>query len=308
MRSRGKHSKSMIRDKKIFILLIVLIIVSLAGVTMFSGGLKANIVDANAETIETENKNTTEATEEISKEVVLDNSGYLPLEKDINADDASIVLPETMHKWNFNRKDGKKIVYLTFDDGPSTEVTTQILDILDRNSVKATFFVLGSSIKSNHKAPKILKHMAKSGHAIANHGYSHKYKILYPNGVIDVKAFMNDMDMNLQLLRGILGRDFNTRVLRMPGGYGTWYGVTPLNEALKAKGYYQTDWNSLNGDAEGKPKNPQELLETLKKTMSDYDTLIVLMHDTDEKKNTVEYLQSAINYLKSQGFEFKTLK
>ena len=185
MRNSGKHSKSKIRDKKIFILLIVLIIISIAGVTMFSGGLKANIVDANAETIETENKNTTE---EISKEVVLDNSGYLPLEKDINADDASIVLPETMHKWNFNRKDGKKIVYLTFDDGPSTEVTTQILDILDRNSVKATFFVLGSSIKSNHKAPQILKHMAKNGHAIANHGYSHKYKILYPNGCYRCKS------------------------------------------------------------------------------------------------------------------------
>ena len=316
-----KRRKKVRKSKKSFILLIAILSIFIIGILTLLGNLNNGIVNAESienktETeIETEtediNGDHIEGIEDIKKdlgEVVLDNSGYLPLESDINADDASVVLPETMYNWDFYREDGKKTVYLTFDDGPSTEVTSQILDILDANDVKGTFFVLGSAIKDNPKAPEILKRMAGNGHAIANHGYSHNYNILYPNGVIDVNVFMNDMEKNLQLLKSILGEDFDTRVIRMPGGYGTWYGVTPLNEALSGKGYYQTDWNSLNGDAEGKHKTSKEMLYTLKETMLDYDTLIVLMHDTNNKKGTVEYLQSAIDYLKSEGFEFKTLK
>lgn len=298
------------KSKKSFILLIAILFIFIIGILTLLGNLNNGIVNAESIENKTETKTETE-TEDIKKdlgEVVLDNSGYLPLESDINADDASVVLPETMYNWDFYREDDKKTVYLTFDDGPSTEVTSQILDILDVNDVKGTFFVLGSAIKNNFKAPEILKRMAGNGHAIANHGYSHNYNILYPNGVIDVNIFMNDMEKNLKLLKSILGEDFDTRVIRMPGGYGTWYGVTPLNEALSGKGYYQTDWNSLNGDAEGKHKTSKEMLYTLKETMLDYDTLIVLMHDTNNKKGTVEYLQSAIDYLKSEGFEFKTLK
>lgn len=319
LRKRRKRRRAI----KVFILTTSLITMFILGTTTILENLNDTIVQANADTLENKKEEKNEDYIEIiddningnidknnddNIEIDLDNSGYLTLENDINADDASVVLPETMHKWNFYREDGRKIAYLTFDDGPSSEVTPQILDILEANDVKATFFVTGKSIENNPKSSQILKRIARKGHAIGNHGYSHDYNILYPNGVIDVSAFMNDMEKNLELLKSILGKDFNTRVLRMPGGYGTWYGVTPLNAALKEKGYYQTDWNSLNGDAEGKLKGPEEMLDTLKATVLDYDTLIVLMHDTNDKKATVEYLQSAIHFLKSEGFEFRTLK
>ncbi|MGL5087163.1 MAG: polysaccharide deacetylase family protein [Clostridium sp.] len=301
-----RRRKNKIIKRKRFLLSMMLMIFMAIGIGIVISTIMGNdkLVDASAEVKVHNNINT----EEVPKEIVLDNSGYLTLEKDPNADDASIVLPETIHKNDFYRDDGKKTVYLTFDDGPSTVVTDKILDILDANGVKGTFFTLGSNIDGNPKAHQTLKRMAKNGHAIANHGYSHKYDVLYPGGVVDVKAFMSDMDKNVQLLKSILGKDFDTRVIRMPGGYSTWDGKMQLNEALAAKGYYQTDWNTVNGDAEGKHKNPQELLHSLKVTMSDYDTVIVLMHDTDAKENTVQFLQSAIDYLKSQGFEFKTLK
>lgn len=307
MRNNRRNNRKKAKAKRAFIILIGVIIISIVGITKLLGNIEGNTFDVNAQIVK-DDTNEKEVEENISK----NNSGYLSLEEDVNADDASIVLPESMYKWNFYREDGKKIVYLTFDDGPSTEVTTKILDILDANDVKATFFVLGDSIENNPKSIEILKRMAKNGHAIANHGYSHNYDILYPNDIIDVNAFMNDMDKNLQLLKNILGEDFNTRVVRMPGGYGSWNplgdSIKSLNEALSAKGYYQTDWNALNGDAEGQPKNAEQQLEELKKTMKDYDTLIVLMHDTNAKENTVEYLQSAIDYLKAEGFEFKILK
>lgn len=304
MKKNNRHIKRSIRRKRSLIALIGLLLISVVGITMLSGNSKKNTLNTNAQTVTPERTPVAEEPEVI----VLDNSGYLLLDEDPNADDASIILPSTMYPYDFYNEESKKTVYLTFDDGPSTEVTEQILNILDANDIKATFFVVGTAIEGNPRSQEILKRMAENGHAIANHGYSHDYNILYPGGVIDVQAFMNDMDKNLQLLKGKLGQDFDTRVLRMPGGHASWYGVTPLDETLAQKGYYQTDWNVVNGDAEGNPKNASEQLEQLKVTLGDYDTGIVLMHDTNEKVSTVEYLQSAIDYLKSEGYEFKTLK
>lgn len=238
----------------------------------------------------------------------LENSGYIRLEDDINADDASDILPKTMYEWNFYREDNKKIVYLTFDDGPSNYSTDKILDILKKNNIKATFFVLGSSIESNDKSTEILKRIAKEGHAIGSHGYSHNYSKLYPNRVVDVKAVIEDFEKNDILLKNILGKDFSTRLIRLPGGHSSWNGTEELDNILNDMGIWQVDWNALNGDAEGIDFPKEVLLENLKETVGDKDIAIILMHDTDNKKGTVEYLQSAIDYLKSQGFEFRTLK
>ena len=262
--------------------------------------------DINIEEVKNETDDAIE-TEEVV-ESILDNSGYLSLEEDINADDASKVLPETMYKWNFYREDEEKVAYLTFDDGPSEHTTEKILDILKENNIKATFFTLGSSIENNSKSEEILKRIAKEGHAIGSHGYSHNYSILYPNGIVDLKAVINDFKKNDDILKNILGKDFSTRLIRLPGGHSSWKGTEALDEVLKEKGIWQVDWNALNGDAEGKDFPKEVLLNKLKETVGDQDVVIVLMHDTDYKKGTVEYLQSAIDYLKSEGFEFRTLK
>ena len=201
-----------------------------------------------------------------------------------------------------------KTVYLTFDDGPSNYSTDKILDILKKNNIKATFFVLGSSIESNDKSTEILKRIAKEGHAIGSHGYSHNYSKLYPNRVVDVKAVIEDFEKNDILLKNILGKDFSTRLIRLPGGHSSWNGTEELDNILNDMGIWQVDWNALNGDAEGIDFPKEVLLENLKETVGDKDIAIILMHDTDNKKGTVEYLQSAIDYLKSQGFEFRTLK
>lgn len=264
------------------------------------------VEEINKEGIENKKDDEMEKEEEIRDS--LDNSGYLTLEEDINSDDASKVLPETMYKWNFYREDGKKIAYLTFDDGPSEHATEKILGILKENDIKATFFILGSSIENNSKSEEILKRIAKEGHAIGSHGYSHNYSILYPNRTVDLEAVINDFKKNDDILKGILGKDFSTRLIRLPGGHSSWNGTEALDEVLKEKGIWQVDWNALNGDAEGKDFPKEVLLNRLKETVADQDVVIVLMHDTDYKKGTVESLQSAIDYLKAEGFEFRTLK
>lgn len=283
---------------------------------------RADIIDNNSdkkETAENDSKNDDNSSNDIddneNKEdsdiennIPLDNSGYLALEEDINADDASVVVPETMYKWNFYREDNKKIAYLTFDDGPSEHSTEKILDILNANDIKATFFTLGSSIERNPRSEEILKRMAKEGHAIASHGYSHEYSILYPNRTVDVQAVLNDFEKNDKLLKDKLGKDFSTRLIRLPGGHSSWNGTAALDVELENRGIIQVDWNSLNGDAEGHDKPKEVLLRNLQETVLDQDVVIVLMHDTDSKKGTVDYLQSAIDYLRGEGFEFRTLK
>lgn len=80
--------------------------------------------------------------------------------------------------------EGEKVAYLTFDDGPSSNITPQILDILRAEEVKATFFVLGSRVELY---PELLKQEYEEGHYIANHGYSHVYTNIYssPQAVLD---------------------------------------------------------------------------------------------------------------------------
>lgn len=249
-----------------------------------------------------------EATETIKG---MDKIVYTPLSEDLNASDAKEV-QDRLKSWNFTRADNKKIAYLTFDDGPSTTVTPQILDILKKNNIKATFFVLGSVVEESDGAKEVLKQMVKDGHAIGNHGYCHDYSKLYPNGVVDANAFINDMEKSEKILQSVLGADFHTRVIRFPGGHGSW-DTTSVNNILEQDGYTFIDWNTLNGDAESnQTKTPAELFDRVKATVTDLsgnnDVIVVLMHDKEGKETTAESLQETIDYLKSQGYEFKTLK
>ncbi|WP_055669466.1 polysaccharide deacetylase family protein [Desnuesiella massiliensis] len=196
-------------------------------------------------------------------------------------------------------KDGKKTVFLTFDDGPSANITPQILNILDKYNIKATFFVVGAMVEENKE---ILKRTYNSGHAIANHSYSHNYSKIYSN----VDNFIYEVDKTDEALKKILGYNFNTRVFRFPGGsYGN---KKEFKEAINNKGMIYIDWNSLNGDAEGQGLSKDRLINRFLETSSNYEKLVVLMHDAPGKQSTVDSLPSIIENLKQRGFEFAILK
>ena len=245
------------------------------------------------------------------------NVNYIKLEDDPNADDAAMVSENTKGLLNGTknypvRTDGKRVVYLTFDDGPSTTNTPQVLDILDKYNVKATFFVLGSSIDKSDEAKEILKEEVKRGHAIANHTYGHDYSYLYPNRTMNVNNIVSDLEKSQNSMKAVLGEDFSTRVIRLPGGYWSWEGRTAMKEAMEQNGYYNVDWNALNKDAEGKMKNADELVQCTKESVEalgpNADSVVLLMHDTYGKEETVKALPRIIEYLQSQGFEFRTIK
>ena len=83
-------------------------------------------------------------------------------------------------------EDGEKVVYLTFDDGPSPKYTEQLLDILDEYDVKATFFTVGYFVDRH---PEIVKDAMQRGHVIACHSYSHEYNEVYASS----QAFMDEI-------------------------------------------------------------------------------------------------------------------
>lgn len=209
--------------------------------------------------------------------------------------------------------DGKKVAYLTFDDGPSETVTPQILDVLKSENVHATFFVVGKAIGESETNKKLLKREIEEGNAIGNHTYSHNYNYLYPSNTINVNNIMSDIEKTNELLRSVLGEDFSTRAIRFPGGHMTWAkkdvkGMEAMDKALADKDYHQVDWNSLSKDSEGAHKNAAQLKQEVINTMGNKQKLVILMHDTYGKEETAKALPEVIKYLKEQGYEFKILK
>ena len=233
------------------------------------------------------------------------------ISKDPHADDVAF-LEKYLHQQQMglmpDGADGKKVVYLTFDDGPSETVTPKILDILKKENVKATFFVLGNSIDSSEESKNILKREVYEGHSIGNHTYSHNYSYLYPNRVINVENFMSDIEKANKSIKAVLGEEFVVRAIRFPGGYMSWTDEDGINDILKEKGYYHIDWNSLSKDAEGGYKSSEELLEEVKSSVYGREKAVILMHDNYGKEETAKALPEIIAYLKEQGYEFRTIK
>ena len=194
-----------------------------------------------------------------------------------------------------------KRAFLTFDDGPSSN-TPQILDILNEKGIKATFFVLGSNVEKN---PDMVKRMYDEGHFIANHGYSHVYEAIYqsPQAVLDEYNKCN------QVVRDAIGeQEYNSHLFRFPGGLvgGKYADIkNQANELLLQNNIAHVDWNALNGDSETTSPTIAYEIQRIQETVGKKQSVVILMHDAQAKKVTVEALPGIIDYLQGQGYEFK---
>ena len=197
----------------------------------------------------------------------------------------------------------QKICYLTFDDGPTAEVTPAVLDVLKQYNVKATFFMLGKMIERN---PDLAKRVYEEGHLLANHSYSHDYGALYASG----DSFLGEVEKTTGLIQGVTGEEQPFKLMRFPGGSHNAGSYAAQKQQykllLQEKGYYYVDWNCLNGDAEGSSRTAEQLLARVKETAG-AQNIVVLMHDAATKKTTADALPAVISYLKEQGYTFKCL-
>jgi len=198
-------------------------------------------------------------------------------------------------------KNQEKIAFLTFDDGPNRNVTPKVLDILEQNDIKATFFVIGKYV-GNY--PEIVKRAYEEGHYIANHSYSHNNTFLYKND----ESFIKEIQKTDEAIAKAIGKvDYHSYLFRFPNGY-----MAPLHKVEKERcarlltnmQYTYIDWNCLNNDSM-KKYNKMQLLENLKKSAKNKNVLVILMHDTKDVSDSSEVLQDSIDYLKAQGYIFK---
>ena len=194
-----------------------------------------------------------------------------------------------------------KRAFLTFDDGPSSN-TNQILDILNAKGIKATFFVLGSNVQ---KKPEIIKRIYDEGHFIANHGYSHVYETIYQSP----ETVLEEYNRCNQAIRDAIGeQEYNSHLFRFPGGLvgGKYADIkNQANELLLQNNIVHVDWNALNGDSEATNPTIEYQMQRLQETVGNKQSTVILMHDAEAKKVTVEALPNIIDYLKEQGYEFK---
>lgn len=197
----------------------------------------------------------------------------------------------------------EKRAFLSFDDGPSNTVTPKILDILEEENIKATFFVLGTMVKSN---PEILKREKEEGHYIANHGYSHVYSKIYANE----NETLEEYNKTNKLIQEALGDSgYQSNVFRFPGGsVGGYYDKTKTKakKKLQENGIAYLDWNCLTNDSDG-ADTKEAIMKNLKATCKGKDSIVVLMHDAPNKDLTAETLPDVISYLREQGYSFKNL-
>lgn len=189
---------------------------------------------------------------------------------------------------------GEKVIYLTFDDGPSDRVTPKILDVLKDENVKATFFIVG---KNAVRRKEILRRAVSEGHTLGVHSYSHIYNEIYSSS----QSLLADIDKCNEVIKEITGAPAS--VYRFPGG--SFFLSDSLKQAVVDKGMTYVDWNASLNDAELQNPTPDSLFDTAVATSANRTKVILLAHDTTDKTATAEALKNVITYFKQQGYKFE---
>lgn len=190
--------------------------------------------------------------------------------------------------------DSLRKVYLTIDDGPSA-YTLEILDILDRYDVKATFFVVGRDSDTSKEA---LKEIVERGHSLGMHSYSHKYSEIYAS----LDAFAADFEKQRNYLHEVTG--VWSDIYRFPGGSSNVVSDIDMQEFaayLEEQGVTFFDWNVSSGDGGSVVLSVEQLLENCVGGAEKLKEATILLHESTDKKTTVEALPLIIEKILAMG-------
>lgn len=187
-----------------------------------------------------------------------------------------------------------KRIYLTFDDGPSSN-TSAILDILKQYDVKATFFVVG---KSDEQSVALYQRIVAEGHTLGMHSFSHKYDEIYASK----ESFVQDLTQLQEYLYDITG--VWPRYYRFPGGSSNTVSKVRMQELIAYLNenditYY--DWNVASGDAVSGQLSKDAIVNNCLSGISVQKDSVVLLHDAAEKDTTVTALPEIIAGARMQG-------
>ena len=197
----------------------------------------------------------------------------------------------------------EKTVYFTFDDGPS-EVTEEILDILKKENIKATFFVIGPA---GDKTEERIYRIFCEGHSIGLHTMSHDYEKIYSS----TEEFLGDLEYERDWIYSITGEEIS--IFRFPGGsmnsaVEDWF-IDEVIEMTEDKGYRWFDWNADAEDSLGKLLSPEEIAGNVLKSeaVEMGKDVVVLMHDSATRTTAPEALEILIDEFRRRGYSFDKL-
>ena len=212
--------------------------------------------------------------------------------------DAALIVSQSQTDWNLEGED-RKVVYLTFDDGPSS-ITPQVLDVLDRYDCKATFFVTDAFPQSAH----YIKEAYDRGHTIGLHTASHAYGLIYSSPA----SYLEDLNDIALVVRDQIG--YIPCFVRFPGGSANTIAdgysegiMDTLKAEVQSRGFQYCDWNATAADSAA--HSADELVEFA--CASEEDNIVMLLHDSVTKQSTVEALPRIIEHYQELGYSFEAL-
>ena len=191
-------------------------------------------------------------------------------------------------------QEARKVVYLTFDDGPKSD-TLELLKILREENVPATFFFVGKKVRL---FPEEARQVYADGHAIGSHTMKHSSKTLK----ISPAYVEKDCREFMEVMQEIVDPEFTTDIFRFPGG-STGYS-RESHKWVKNAGMAWFDWNAMTADTES-GKTAQDLYDFAVKTTADEEVVILLAHEGI--KRTQKILPDLIAFYRDSGYEFRTL-
>lgn len=189
----------------------------------------------------------------------------------------------------------EKTLYLTFDDGPTPEITNWTLDLLNQYNAKATFFCIGSNIE---KHPEIFKDIVTNKHSIGNHTFNHLkgWKTstkLYIDNTIKTQTTIDRF--------GITNKSTTKKLFRPP--YGKL--IPKQGKALQKLGYDIVMWNVLSFDWDKSVTKEKCLDNVIQHAKSGS---IIVFHDSIKASNNLKYcLPKVLDYFSEKGYNFKSL-
>ncbi|MBC1456461.1 polysaccharide deacetylase family protein [Listeria newyorkensis] len=191
---------------------------------------------------------------------------------------------------------GKKVVYLTFDDGPSIHLK-QFLEVLEKEKAPASFFFVGNEFANGDK--ETYQRMIDSGFVIGLHSYTHNPKKLYRK---KDPTFISEMSRERDDFERISG--IRTNLIRAP--YGSTYLTNTQVEQTKQNGFRLVDWNIDSNDWRYSPGNSGAVYQNVLSQVNAYEgsdePLVILFH---ERKNTLDALPRVIRMLRDKGYVFQ---
>lgn len=244
---------------------------------------------------------------EVSGEVDTNNTGryvikYKATDKYGNQSEAERIV-NVINRNDPIVNDGRgKVIYLTFDDGPSSSITPYLLDILKEEGVKATFFVINHDDSLNY----LIKREYDEGHVVALHSFTHSYSYVYSSE----QNYFDDLNAIREKVHNITG--IYSNLIRFPGGssntvsrnYNTGI-MSRLVGQVSDSGYTYFDWNVSSGDAGGSDTEDEVYRSVVDNLI--YKSNVVLMHDYEGNYKTLNAIRAIIHYGKQNGYEFDTL-